>query len=88
METKHGSWFSHDDTPRAQLFKAGQGNVQDAESMIDLLRSNKFTRSAIAQPEGCNGRIPQAAIAARGDHHISFFSIFFFDESQFLFIWC
>ena len=35
--------------------------------MIDLLRSNSFTRSTFAKPEGCSGKIPQAAIAARGD---------------------
>ena len=41
--------------------------MKDASSMIDLLRSNSFTRSTFAKPEGCSGKIPQAAIAARGD---------------------
>ena len=67
MEAKYGSWFSHDNTPRAKLFAAGQDAVEDAASMLDLLRSNRFTRSTLAQPEGCSGKIPQAAIAARGD---------------------
>ena len=67
MEAEHGSWFSHDDTPRARLFAAGQESVEDAASMLQLLRSNSFTRSALAQPDGCSDKIPQAAIAARGD---------------------
>jgi len=67
MEAEHGSWFSHDNTPRARLFAAGQETVEDADSMLELLRSNSFTRSNLAQPEGCSGKIPQAAIAARGD---------------------
>merc|ERR1712032_90598 len=67
MEARYGSWFSHNNTPRAKLFAAGQDAVDDAGSMLDLLRSNSFTRSTLAQPEGCSGKIPQAAIAARGD---------------------
>jgi len=67
MESKYGSWFSHENTPRAKLFAAGQTAVDDAGSMLDLLRSNSFTRSSFAQAEGCSGKIPQAAIAARGD---------------------
>ena len=67
MEAEHGSWFSHNNTARARLFAAGQETVEDAASMLQLLRSNDFTRSALAQPEGCSDKIPQAAIAARGD---------------------
>merc|ERR1712029_892103 len=67
MIAKHGSWFSHDQTPRALLFREGQSSVTDEDSMMTLLRSNNYLQSSHSTPLGCSGPIPSAAIASRSD---------------------
>ena len=38
MVSKHGSWFSHGGTARAQIFRAHQATVRDKDSMFKLMR--------------------------------------------------
>ncbi len=41
MVSKHGSWFSHGSTPRAQIFRAEHTTVKDKDSMFKLMRYSK-----------------------------------------------
>ena len=67
MERRYGDWFSRHNTPRALLFSQGQEAVRDEASMMSLLRSNTYSTSPHSSPQGCNGKVPAAAIAARSD---------------------
>jgi hypothetical protein len=64
---RFGDWFSHKNTPRAEIFRATHATVTDKQTMYYLMRFNNYATSPVGQPAGCNGSIPAAAIAARSD---------------------
>merc|ERR1712107_420181 len=67
MADKYGDWFTYDRTPRAQIFQSTHETVTDKRTMYYLMRFNNFENSDFSQPQGCNGSIPSAAVAARSD---------------------
>lgn len=44
MMNSYGSFFSHEETPRARIFRRDQESVTDINSMIKLMRSNNYLK--------------------------------------------
>lgn len=64
----HGNFFSHDQTPRALIFKRDQPQVQDLKSAIKLMRSNNFEKDPLSICTQCNPQYnAEFAISARND---------------------
>ncbi|XP_053324923.1 putative phospholipase B-like 2 [Spea bombifrons] len=65
---KYGDWFTYDRNPRAQIFRRNQTNVQDLNSMIQLMRYNDYLHDPLSLCLSCN---PQPngenSISARSD---------------------
>lgn len=68
MVAQHGPWFTHDGTPRAQIFKRDQHNVKDVNSLLKLMRYNDFMHDPLSKCE-CppNNASAENAISARCD---------------------
>ncbi|KAF4086684.1 hypothetical protein AMELA_G00087190 [Ameiurus melas] len=65
---KYGSWFSFNDSPRAQIFRRNQSLVTDIESMVHLMRYNNFMNDPLSACDGCNpAQNGENAISARSD---------------------
>ncbi|XP_017325184.1 putative phospholipase B-like 2 isoform X1 [Ictalurus punctatus] len=65
---KYGSWFSFNDSPRAQIFRRNQSLVTDIESMVCLMRYNNFMNDPLSACDGCNpAQNGENAISARSD---------------------
>ncbi|CAH2295061.1 phospholipase B-like 2 [Pelobates cultripes] len=69
---KYGDWFSYDRNPRAQIFHRNQTNIQDLNSMIQLMRYNDFLNDPLSI---CSTCIPKPngenAISARSDLNLA-----------------
>ncbi|XP_063310769.1 putative phospholipase B-like 2 [Pelobates fuscus] len=69
---KYGDWFSYDRNPRAQIFRRNQTNIQDLNSMIQLMRYNDFLNDPLSI---CSTCIPKPngenAISARSDLNLA-----------------
>jgi hypothetical protein len=65
---KYGDFFSYDDSPRASIFRRDHDSVTDMDSMVRLMRSNKFTTDPLSRCDGCNPPYSgENAISARSD---------------------
>lgn len=70
-EHEYGPFFSWEDTPRAQIFRARQASVVDLDSMKRLMRYNDFQHDVLSDIPNCSYCQPRSspllAIASRGD---------------------
>ncbi len=65
---KYGSFFSYEESPRASIFRRDQGNVKDMDSMIRMMRYNKYTTDPLSRCDGCNPPYSgENTISARSD---------------------
>ncbi|XP_030074695.1 putative phospholipase B-like 2 [Microcaecilia unicolor] len=65
---QYGDWFTHDKSPRAQIFRRNQTLVRDLESMVRLMRFNNYLHDPLSKCQDCdplqNG---ENSISARSD---------------------
>jgi len=67
MVQKFGDFFGHETSPRAKIFARDQGDVEDFESMMKLMRYNDYTNDEFSKC-ACNPPYSAVnAISARGD---------------------
>ncbi|XP_059091738.1 putative phospholipase B-like 2 [Tigriopus californicus] len=65
---KYGNFFSHDQTPRALIFKRDQPQVVDLKSAIRLMRSNNYKTDPLSICAECDPPYnAEYAISARND---------------------
>ncbi|KAL1140828.1 hypothetical protein AAG570_000756, partial [Ranatra chinensis] len=65
---QYGDWFSHDNCPRAKIFKREQAKVKDLTSLMDLMRYNNYKNDPYSACTGCRPLQNACnAIAARCD---------------------
>ncbi|CAL8262845.1 unnamed protein product [Boreogadus saida] len=63
-----GSWFSLDQSPRAQIFRRDQTAVTDLDSMVRLMRYNNYKEDPLSQCDACSPHANgENAISARSD---------------------
>jgi hypothetical protein len=65
---KNGDYYSYTQTPRAKIFQRDQAKIVDATSMMNVMRSNNFTKDPLAACPSCTP--PYSAtftISSRGD---------------------
>lgn len=72
MVDTYGSFFSYNDTARANIFRAHQGGIVSMSTMETMMRYNKYETDSNSIIPGCNGSCtpsysPMLAIASRGD---------------------
>ena len=68
MVDKYGDWFTHDKTPRANIFRRDHNKVSDVGTMMDMMRYNDFKNDPLAKVDGCDQKgVPAGAIANRLD---------------------
>ena len=68
MVEEYGNWFTHDKTPRANIFRRDHNKVSDVSTMMDLMRYNDFKHEPFADVDGCDeASVPAGAIANRLD---------------------
>ncbi|KAK7480062.1 hypothetical protein BaRGS_00028699 [Batillaria attramentaria] len=67
MVSKYGDFFSHDQSPRARIFRRDHSTVVDVDSLTRLMRYNNFKNDPLAR---CNCTPPYSGengISARSD---------------------
>nr|XP_033813351.1 putative phospholipase B-like 2 [Geotrypetes seraphini] len=65
---QYGDWFTHDKSPRAQIFRRNQTLVRDMESMVRLMRFNNYLSDPLSKCEDCNPpQNGENSISARSD---------------------
>jgi hypothetical protein len=61
MYQKYGDFFSYESTPRAKIFARDHHNVEDIESMMELMRSNDYQHDNLSK---CDCKPPYSAVNA------------------------
>jgi len=61
MAQKYGDFFTYESTPRAKIFARDQGNVEDIDSMMQLMRYNDYTHDELSK---CDCQPPYSAVNA------------------------
>jgi hypothetical protein len=65
---EYGDFFSYTMSPRSQIFRRDHGKVKDIDTMIQMMRYNKYTKDPLSECHGCKPHYTALyAISARSD---------------------